>query len=66
MALERFKQTNNNLKLKNMTKIQINTKEYTKLLQISHACEFYLSEGLPSTKKRLKGYINELKEINNI
>lgn len=49
-----------------MTKIQVNTKEYTKLLQIAYACEFYLNEKIPSTEKRLKGYINELKEINNI
>lgn len=47
-----------------MEKIQVTTKEYTKLLKIAYACEFYLDEGLPSTKKRLKEYINELTEIN--
>lgn len=53
-------------KLETMAKIQVTTKEYVKLLQIAHACEFYIDEKIPSTEKRLKGYINELKEINNI
>ena len=49
-----------------MAKIQVTKKEYTKLLQIAYACEFYLNERIPSTEQRLKGYISELKEINNI
>ena len=49
-----------------MEKIQITTKEYNKLLQIAYACEFYLNERLPSTEKRLKEYINEFNNIENI
>ena len=49
-----------------MNKIQIAAKEYTKLLQIAYACEFYLDEGLESTEKRLKEYINEFNNIENI
>ena len=49
-----------------MEKIEINIEEYRRLLKIRFCSETYLDMKLPSTKKRLRGYISELKEINNI
>ena len=45
-----------------MTTIKLSSKEYSNLLKIAYASEFYLESGLPTTKKRLLEY---LKEFNN-
>lgn len=45
-----------------MTTIKLTAKEYSNLLKIAYASDYYLEAGLPSTKKRLIEY---LKEFNN-
>ena len=42
-----------------MNTIKITTKEYSNLLKIAYASEFFLESGLPSTKQRLTDYIKE-------
>lgn len=49
-----------------MEKIKISIQEYRQLLKVSYCCETYLESKLPSTEKRLKEYINELKNIKDI
>ena len=49
------------LKLFKMETIKITTKEYSNLLKIAYASEFFLESGLPSTKQRLTEYLNEFK-----
>ena len=48
-----------------MTKIRITSKEYANLLRIAHCSEFYLSDGLETTKNRLKEYLNEFNNFQN-
>ena len=44
-----------------MTTIKLTAKEYSNLLNIVYASEFYLESGLPTTKKRLLEYLKEFK-----
>ena len=49
-----------------MEKIEISIEEYRRLLKIRFCSETYLEIKLPSTEKRLREYLNEFNNIENI
>lgn len=49
-----------------MEKIQITLKEYNQLLKIAYCSESYLDTNNELTKKRLREYLNEFNNIENI